>query len=143
MKKEHWQSASGCVYNINYHIVYSTKYRKKVLIGEIAEELKKVNEEIATNNDIELHEQEVMPDHVHLFVSAHPKYSPSKIVKILKGGSARKLFLKYPELRNKLWKGHLWNPSYYVGTVGDITRDVVEKYIAMQRVKDNGDSEDD
>lgn len=127
-------------------IVYSTKYRKKVLTGEIGEALKKINEEIALNNDIELIEQEVMPDHVHLFVSAHPKYSPSKIVKIkiFKGGSARKLFTKFPELRNQLWRGHLWNPSYYVGTVGHITKEVVEKYIAiaMQKVKNSGDTED-
>jgi len=142
MKKKHWKSTPGCVYNINYHIVYSTKYRKKVLTGEIGEALKKINEEIALNNDIGLIEQEVMPDHVHLFVSAHPKYSPSKIVKIFKGGSARKLFTKFPELRNQLWRGHLWNPSYYVGTVGDITKEVVEKYIAMQKVKNSGDTED-
>ena len=116
----------------------------KVLVGEIAEELKKINEKLAVDNGFILHTQEVMPDHVHLFITAHPKWSPSQIVKIMKGGSARKLFLKFPELREKLWRGHLWNPSYYVGTVGDITKEVVERYIEMQKVKDNGgNSQDD
>ena len=138
MKQEHWLSGSGCVYNINYHIVYSTKYRKKVLVGEIAEKLKEINEKLAEDNGFILHTQEVMPDHVHLFITAHPKWSPSQIVKIMKGGSARKLFILFPELKRQLWRGHLWNPSYYVGTVGDITKEVVEKYIAMQKVKEDG-----
>ena len=138
MKQEHWLSGSGCVYNINYHIVYSTKYRKKVLTGVIAEKLKEINGKLAEDNGFILHTQEVMPDHVHLFITAHPKWSPSQIVKIMKGGSARKLFILFPELKQQLWRGHLWNPSYYVGTVGDITKEVVEKYIAMQKVKDDG-----
>jgi len=56
-------------------------------------------------------------DHVCLFVSAHPKIAPSYIVKMVKGISARKLFLKFPEIKKKLWKGHLWNPSYYIETI--------------------------
>jgi len=74
-------------------------------------------------------------DHVHLFVPAHPKIPPSYIVKMVKGISARKLFLKFPEIKKKLWKGHLWNPSYYIETIASISEDVIRKYIEAQKRK--------
>ena len=63
---------------------------------------------------------EILPDHVHLFVSAKLKYSPSYIYKMFKGISGVRLFIKYPSLKKKLYKGHLWNPSKYIETVGHI-----------------------
>ncbi len=77
--------------------------------------------------------QEVQPDHVHLFIRAHPKFAPSTITKVLKGITAKKLFEEFPELRSKLWNGHLWNPSYYIGTCGDCSKEVVTKYIETQK----------
>lgn len=137
-KQEHWISARGCVYNINYYMVWSTKYRKKILIGEVADYLKQLHKQIASEKGITLREQEVMPDHVHLFITAHPKFSPSQIVKIFKGITAKELFVKFPTLRNRTYnKGHLWNPSYYCGTMGDVTKDVILRYIEMQKVKDD------
>lgn len=135
-KREHWSTARGCVYNVNYHMVWSTKYRRKVLTGEIAEFLKELHEQIAKEKGVILREQEVMPDHVHLFITAHPKFSPSQIVKIFKGITAKTLFEKFPELRHHMWKGHLWNPSYCCGTMGDVTKDVIMRYIETQKVKD-------
>ncbi len=85
-------------------------------------------------------------DHVHTFASAHPKIPPSYIVKMIKGITARKLFLEFPQLKKKLWKGHLWNPSYYIETIGSISgksidlsdymeQDVIKKYIENQKKK--------
>ena len=125
-----------CVYNCNYHIVFSTKYRQKVLTPEAEEYLKKVAVETGIEKGFDVVMIEVgEQDHVHLFVSAHPKIAPSYIVKMIKGISARKLFLKFPELKEKLWKGHLWNPSYYIETIGSISEDVIRKYIEAQRRK--------
>ena len=125
-----------CVYNCNYHVVFSTKYRQKVLTPEAEEYLKKVVVETGIKKGFEVAMVEVgEQDHVHLFVSAHPKIAPSYIVKMVKGISARKLFLKFPELKSKLWKGHLWNPSYYIETIGSISEDVIRKYIEAQRRK--------
>ncbi len=122
-------------------MVWSTKYRKKVLTGEIMDFLKQLHEQIAKEKGIMLREQEVMPDHVHLFVTAHPKFSPSQIVKIFKGITAKELFEKFPQLRNRMYnRGHLWNPSYYCGTMGDVTKNIVLKYIEMQKVKNNDES---
>jgi putative transposase len=103
--------------------------------------LKQLHEQIAGEKGMILREQEVMPDHVHLFITAHPKFSPSQIVKIFKGITAKELFEKFPILRTRMYnRGHLWNPSYYCGTMGDVTKDIVLKYIELQKVKDNDDS---
>ena len=114
--------ARTCVYNINYHIVWSVKYRRKVLTSEIESRLKELAYQVATEKDFIIHEIEVGElDHVHVFVSAHPKRAPSYIVKMLKGILGRKLFLEFPELKNKLWKGVLWNPSFFIKTVGSVS----------------------
>lgn len=134
-RKENWISARGCVYDTNYQFVWSTKYRRKVLVGNVAEDLKNLHETIAKQKGVMLVTQEIMPDHVHLFIIMHPKFAPANIVKIFKGITAKKLFEMHPELKNKLWNGHLWNPSYYVGTCGDTTKDVIRMYIETQKVK--------
>jgi len=122
-----------CVYNIGYHIVWSTKYRKQIIKGTVETEFKKLMKEIAIEKSFEIKYMEVMPDHVHVFVSAAPKFAPSYIYKMLKGISARRLFLKFPKLQSQLWKGHLWNPSTYVETVGHVSEDVIKKYIEDQK----------
>jgi putative transposase len=134
-KQEHWVSARGCIYNVYYHFVWSVKYRRDVLVDNIAKDLQQLHELIAEQKGIALIEQEIMPDHVHLFISAHPKYAPADLVKIFKGITAKKLFERHPDLKHRLWNGHLWNPSYYVGTCGDATKDVMERYLEMQKVK--------
>ncbi|MHB1664951.1 MAG: IS200/IS605 family transposase [bacterium] len=122
-----------CVYNCNYHIVFSTKYRKKVLNIEIENYMKDILQEIAKDKGFIIGTVEIGNlDHVHLFVSAHPKISPSYIVKMIKGITARKIFLKYPEIKKQLWKGHLWNPSFYIETIGSISEDAIKKYIESQ-----------
>ena len=88
-KKDHWISARGCVYNVNYHFVWSTKYRRKVLVGNVANDLHMLHELIAQKKGVTLVTQEIMPDHVHLFVTAHPKFSPANIVKIFKESRQR------------------------------------------------------
>lgn len=124
---------SSAVYNINYHIVFCPKYRKPVLTGKIEEFLKECLHTIAATKDWEILEMEVMPDHIHIFISTKPEFSPVMIVKVLKGVTSLRLFKKYPELKEELWKGHLWSPSYYVGTAGDISADTIRKYIENQK----------
>ena len=72
---------------------------------------------------------EIMPDHIHLFVSAPPKYAPATLVKLFKGITARKLFKEFPELKKQFRKGHLWTPSYYLGTAGNVSADTIKRYI--------------
>lgn len=122
-----------CVCNINYHVVWSVKYRRKVLTKEIEDYMRQVVYETAAEKGFTVHEFECgQMDHVHCFVSAPPKLSITQIVKYLKGISGRKLYEHFPEIRQKLWKGQLWNHSYYVETVGSVSEENIRKYIQKQ-----------
>ena len=121
------------VCNINYHMVWSVKYRKKILTAEIEEFLKQVTKEIAKEKGFTIHLFECGEmDHVHCFVTAPPKLSITNIVKYLKGISGRKLFEEHPEIRQELWKGELWNHSYYVETIGSVSEENIRRYIENQ-----------
>jgi putative transposase len=127
--------ARTAVYNVNYHFVWCVKYRRKVLIGDIEHRLKQLFYEIAQEKGFIIKSMEVMPNHVHVFASAHPKIAPSYVYKMLKGISARKLLMEFAELKNKLWKGHLWNPATYIETIGHISENTVLRYIEDQKSK--------
>lgn len=119
----------NCVYQTAYHVVWCPKYRRSVLKGEVAVVLSAILEEICQENAWPILTMEIQPDHIHLFVSIPPAVAVSDAVKRLKGTSARKLFLSFPELKQQLWDGHLWSPSYYVGTAGNVSVETIRHYI--------------
>ena len=122
-----------CVFNINYHIVWSTKYRRKVLSSKIETRLKEILINVSKEKGFEIAEIEVgTQDHVHVFVSAIPKISISYIAKMMKGISGRLLLKEFPEISKELWNGELWNPSYYVETIGTTSEEAIKKYIQNQ-----------
>ncbi|MDQ6995468.1 MAG: IS200/IS605 family transposase [Mariprofundaceae bacterium] len=123
------------VHNIGYHIVWSVKYRRKVLVGDVEISLKNILHKIAEDKGFTIHEMECDIDHIHVFASAKPKVAPSYIYKMMKGISARRLFVRHPELKSKLWGEHLWNPSTYIETIGHISENTVRKYIEDQKKK--------
>lgn len=84
---------------------------------------------------ITIAEMECMPDHIHLLVECSPQHFIPDLIKVLKGSSARQLFIYFPEIKQSLWGGHLWNPSYFVATVSDNTRAQIQEYIASQKIK--------
>ena len=117
-------------YQINYHLVWCPKYRRPVLVGLVASRLLELFGEIADKWDLELIAQEVMPDHIHLFVSAPPKYSPAKVAQLFKGTTSRVIRLEFPEIKQHIRKaGTLWSPGYYVGTAGNVSAEVIRRYI--------------
>jgi len=125
---------SSAVYNINYHLVWCPKYRKPILEKtEVKEFLEDQIHTIAETKGYKVLALEVMPDHLHLFISASPFDSPTNIVKVFKGVTALRLFKKFPELRKKYWKGKLWSPSYYVGTAGHVSAETIRRYIEEQK----------
>ena len=89
----------NCVYQIAYHVVCCPKYRRSVLTGTVAESLSALLSEVCEENNWKILNLEIQPDHIHLFVSIPPSKSVSEAVKRLKGTTARKLFLKHPELK--------------------------------------------
>ena len=130
------KKASSAVYSLNYHVVWCTKYRRKVLVDAISKSAESILKTICDTRNWDILELVVMEDHIHLFLSASPFESPTAIVKILKGVSAKQLFAQHPELRNALWKGSLWSPSYYVGTAGDVSAEIIQRYIQNQQTQD-------
>ena len=125
----------GYVYLLRYHIVWCTKYRKEVLKDGIDTDIKEYLEKMSSEYDFTIIAMEVMPDHVHLLLDCKPQFHPSDMIKILKGNTARWLFMEHPELKKELWGGHLWNPSYCIVTVSDRSSAMVEQYIASQKTK--------
>jgi putative transposase len=131
--KENLINSRTCVYNINYHVVWAVKYRKAILTEDVEAKLKQWANEIAKEKGFTIHLFEAGDgDHIHCFISAPPKLSITDIVKYLKGILGRKLFYYNPEIKTKLWKGQLWNHSYYVETIGSISEDAIKKYIEKQ-----------
>ncbi|WP_445475502.1 IS200/IS605 family transposase [Methanococcoides methylutens] len=123
-------STSSAVYEINYHIVWCTKYRKQVLNNELKQFLDDQLRTIADSKEWTVIELEVMPEHIHMFISAPPFIAPTDIVKILKGVSAKRTFEKFPDLREReFWGNKLWSPSYYVGTAGQVSAETIKRYI--------------
>ena len=126
--------ARTCVYNINYHFVWCVKYRRKALKPEIAERLYELVQEIGLEKGFTVVDCKVSEnDHVHCFVSAPPKISVTQIVKYLKGISGNTLLKEFPELRTILWKGQLWNGSYFCETIGSTSEENILKYIERQK----------
>ena len=125
----------GYVYSLQYHIVWTTKYRKPIFVGRIEKEIKNYLLNILKSLDMIPIAMEIMPDHIHLLVDCKPQLRLSDAIKILKGNTARWLFLSHPELKKQLWGGHLWNPSYFVATVSDRSLEQVKKYINEQKIK--------
>lgn len=119
----------NCVYQLAYHVIWCPKYRKQVLNGEIAETVRGSITSICEERRWVILALEVQPDHIHLFVTIPPSLAVADAVKVLKGTTARRLFATFPELKKQLYGGHLWSPSYYVGTAGDVSAETIRHYI--------------
>ncbi|MDH4195384.1 MAG: IS200/IS605 family transposase [Nitrospirota bacterium] len=124
----------GAVYDLKYHVVWVPKYRRIVLGERVARRLKRIFQEIAERYGFEIDTQEVLlDDHVHIFLSAPPRYSPAQVVQRLKSISAQMVFQEFPEVKQQLWSGELWNDGYFVRSVGDnVTAEVIRRDIKHQ-----------
>ena len=123
----------GYVYSLQYHLVWCTKYRRAVLTDGVEAKCRQLLLAYAEQYHFQIPAMEVMPDHIHLLLDVTPQFCIPDMVKILKGGIARQLFLQYPELKKKLWGGHLWNPSYCIVTVSERSGEQVKRYIESQK----------
>lgn len=130
---ERWKTNPGCVYNVSYHIIWCTKYRRKLLLGEVEERLRSLLIEKATANGWDIPELEIMPDHVHLFVKATPSDSIAHITSQLKGYTSFSLRNEFPHLKQRV--PTMWTRSYYVETIGHISEKTILKYIEDQKKK--------
>ena len=128
------KASAHAVYDLKYHFVWTPKYRKELLIGEVAEALAEILQRVAEAYDMEIDTMEVMEDHVHVFLSVPPRYSPARVMQIMKSISARELFARFPWVRRKLWGGEFWGDGYFVRSVGDqVTTEIIRRYIRYQK----------
>jgi putative transposase len=131
MGAERYRHIRGSVSTINYHFVWCPKYRRKVLTGAVAERLKELLHEKASELHCTVKALEVMPDHLHLFVDCPPTLAPQQLANQFKGYTSRVLRDEFPHLRSRL--PSLWSRSYYVGSAGHVSTETIQNYIEQQR----------
>ena len=115
---------------VNYHLVWTPKRRKKVLVGDVERRLREIIWEVCQAKKWVIIALEIMPDHIHLFVNAPPNVAPHQVVKAIKGRSSRLLRQEFPEL---LKLPSLWTHSYFVSTAGNVSTETVRRYIENQK----------
>lgn len=128
---QRWKHSRTCVFNLGYHLIWCSKYRRKVLVGDVEERLRALLLEKASRIEVSIEEMEIMPDHIHLFVKTKPTAAPHWIVQQLKGYTSRTLRQEFPSLKSRL--PTLWTRSYYVESCGHISEETVKRYIEEQK----------
>jgi putative transposase len=124
---------TGAVSSLKYHIVWCPKYRRPVLVDDVADRFRALLAEKTAELGMTIHALEVMPDHVHLFVESDPTRCVAEIVNRLKGHTSHALRSEFPSLRSRL--PTLWTRSYFAGSVGHVSAATIERYIAEQKGK--------
>ena len=133
---ENYRKSSHCTYDIKYHIVWITKYRKPVIVGEIAHRTRELIRMVCAANEVEIMAGHVGKDHIHLLVSVPPHLSASKLVQYIKGNTSRKLQMEYKELNKQFWGQHLWARGYFAASSGNVTDEVIAQYIKDQDLEE-------
>ncbi len=133
MKK--YRHGSHTVYQCHYHFVFIPKYRKPILRGEVGNRLRELVREICKSLDVEIVKGHIRPDHVHLLLSVPPTLSPSRVMNAIKGKSSIHLMRDFRTLNKEFWGRHLWARGYFVATTGNVSDEVVQRYIENQDVE--------
>lgn len=120
------------MFDLKYHLVWTTKYRKPVLVGKIASRVRELIREICTTHNIQILRGHVSKDHIHLFISMPPQISVSKIAQYIKGKTSRKMLQEYQPLRRQFWGQHVWSRGYFAASSGTITDEMIMEYIQNQ-----------
>ena len=124
-----YDKGKHCVFYHRYHLVWSTKYRYKVLLGDIQLRVRDVIRQVCGENGVEIIHGVLSSDHVHIFVSVPPKLAISDLMRLMKGRSSHKVQREFPQLKKRYWGKHFWGRGYFSTTNGAITEDVVLQYL--------------
>lgn len=133
------RKSSHSIYSLQIHIVWCTKYRYKVLEGEVQKRCRDLIKQCCDALDVQILKGVVSKDHIHLHLSYPPKVSVSEILKRLKGRSSRKLLQEYPHLKKRYWGGHFWGLGYGCWSVGNLTEELLEEYLNHHNDSPNSD----
>ena len=132
-----YRKSAHCTYDIKYHLVWITKYRKPVIVGKIAERTRELTRQVCQRNEVEILAGHVSKDHIHLLVSVPPHLSASKLVQYIKGYTSHKLQAEYKELNKQFWGQHLWARGYFVASSGNVTDEIIAEYIKTQDIAEH------
>ena len=127
-----YRHGSHTVFDLKYHLIWTTKYRYPVLEGRLGHRVRELIREICATHSIQILKGHVSKDHVHILISMPPQISVSKIAQYLKGKTSRKILQENPKLNKTFWGQHFWARGYFVATSGTITDEVIMNYIANQ-----------
>lgn len=136
---QRYRKGSHTVFQLHYHFVFVPKYRKPVLRGEVGLRVRELVREICRTKDIEIIKGHVRPDHVHLLLSVPPSVAPSRVMQAIKGKTSHHLMRDFRTLRRQFWGRHIWARGYFVATSGNISDEVIAKYIEEQDVETTDD----
>ena len=131
MQKIAYKSNHNVYFSCKYHVVWCPKYRRKVLVEQVAKRLEEIIREVCKEHQAEILSLEIMPDHVHLLVEVDPQFGIHRLVKLIKGRSSRYLRLEFRALTTRM--PSLWTNSYFVSTVGRAPLSVIKQYIENQK----------
>ncbi len=131
-KSSEIRTGRHCVFKLHVHLVFVTKYRKKVFTSEILKDLYVIFQDVCQNFETEIIEMNGESEHIHLLLNYPPKVSISKLVNSLKGVSSRLIRKQHPELKKSYWKGGLWSPSYFASSCGGAPLSIIKQYIEQQ-----------
>ena len=131
---EGYSKGPHTVYDIQYHLVWVTKYRYQVLTGEVALRARELIRQTCEARSITILSGHVSKDHIHLHVSCPPELAPSKVAQYIKGRSSRLIQQEFPHLRKRYWGKHLWARGYFCASVGKLTEKMIAAYIEQQDV---------
>jgi putative transposase len=120
------------LYDLKYHLVWITKYRKPLLTGRVGYRIRELIREICRTNNVQILKGHISTDHVHLFISVPPNISISKIAQYLKGKTSRKILDEFPTIKKQFWGNHFWSRGYFAASSGSITDEQIMEYIKNQ-----------
>ncbi len=127
-----YRRGSHTVFDLKYHLVWTTKYKKPILMGKLGTRARDLIREICLEHSIQIIRGHISKDHVHIFISMPPQISVSKIAQYLKGKTSRKILMEFPSLNKKFWGMHFWSRGYFACSSGSITDETIMHYIEHQ-----------
>jgi REP-associated tyrosine transposase len=136
---EHYRTSAHTRFDLKYHFVWISKYRKALLGGAVGVRLRELVREVCKTNDVEILQGHIALDHVHLFVSVPPHLAPSKLMQYIKGKTSRKLAMEFRHIQKAFWGRHIWARGYFVASSGNVTDEVIREYIRLQEADEPAD----
>ena len=140
MEYRKYRKGAHTTYDLKYHIIWCTKYRYRVLIGEVAERVRELIREVCAAEYVDIISGSLSPDHVHILVSVPPSILISKLVQYMKGKSSRKVMMEFNHLKKRYWGQHMWAKGYFAVTLGNLNERQVQEYIENQEMHHTQDN---